>query len=59
MEHEVCVNLNVFTADDAEFQKVVEAFKNVTIGLALDGVRVGMSIHPIEEEEAHDTERND
>jgi hypothetical protein len=59
MEREVCISLTVFTADQAELEKVVDAFKNVTMGMAMDGVRVGMSIYPVDEENEHDPSGND
>jgi hypothetical protein len=47
---EVGVTLSVFTDDKDALAKVLETFKNVAYGMALEGVSVSVSVHRTEDE---------
>lgn len=50
--------MTVFTNEDKALHKVVEAFKNVMVGLSLEGIQVGLSVYPAtEEDEDENAER--
>jgi hypothetical protein len=48
---EVGATLSVFTDNKDTLAKILESFKNVAYGLALEGVSVSVSVHQVEEDE--------